>query len=218
MVLFGKEIKLETNMSPKEAKLSLLIISLAVVIILGYFQIFIPIMDIKNLNNEIEMKKSEKIGEETKKKAAQREYDDRIQMYNEQNENYLMSKAKFDQSSLIDDTSLNNMIVEIAEALDIKVVERGIVEIGEENEEYEKRYIPYTLQTDINRLGRFFGSLELSQKSLITFKGSPLEIQLNENGDLSEIFTAKVKIGAYFNEVKPAVEKPVEEGKGGANE
>ena len=57
MVLFGKEIKLETNMSPKEAKLSLLIISLAVVIILGYFQIFIPIMDIKNLNNEIEMKK-----------------------------------------------------------------------------------------------------------------------------------------------------------------
>ena len=69
MVLFGKEIKLETNMSPKEAKLSLLIISLAVVIILGYFQIFIPIMDIKNLNNEIEMKKSEKIGEETKKKA-----------------------------------------------------------------------------------------------------------------------------------------------------
>jgi organic radical activating enzyme len=74
MVLFGKEIKLETNMSPKEAKLSLLIISLAVVIILGYFQIFIPIMDIKNLNNEIEMKKSEKIGEETKKKAAQREY------------------------------------------------------------------------------------------------------------------------------------------------
>ena len=87
------------------------------------------------------MKKSEKIGEETKKKAAQREYDDRIQMYNEQNENYLMSKAKFDQSSLIDDTSLNNMIVEIAEALDIKVVERGIVEIVEENEEYEKRYI-----------------------------------------------------------------------------
>ena len=109
MVLFGKEIKLETNMSPKEAKLSLLIISLAVVIILGYFQIFIPIMDIKNLNNEIEMKKSEKIGEETKKKAAQREYDDRIQMYNEQNGNYLMSKAKFDQSSLIDDTSLKIM-------------------------------------------------------------------------------------------------------------
>ena len=55
MVLFGKEIKLETNMSPKEAKLSLRIISLAVVIILGYFQIFIPIMHIKNLNNEISL-------------------------------------------------------------------------------------------------------------------------------------------------------------------
>jgi hypothetical protein len=138
MVLFGKEIKLETNMSPKEAKLSLLIISLAVVIILGYFQIFIPIMDIKNLNNEIEMKKSEKIGEETKKKAAQREYDDRIQMYNEQNENYLMSKAKFDQASLIDDTSLKLMVAEMAEELGIKIVEVGAVEVIEENEEYTK--------------------------------------------------------------------------------
>ena len=217
MVLFGKEIKLETNMSPKEAKLSLLIISLAVVIILGYFQIFIPIMDIKNLNNEIEMKKSEKIGEETKKKAAQIEYDDRIQMYNEQNENYLMSKAKFDQSSLIDDTSLKLMVAEMAEELGIKIVEVGAVEVIEENEEYTKKYFPYTVQSDVNRLGRFLGYLERAQKALYTFKGSMIEIQLNENADLSDIFTVKVKIGAYFNEDKTIEETP-EEGKGGANE
>ena len=217
MVLFGKEIKLETNMSPKEAKLSLLIISLAVVIILGYFQIFIPIMDIKNLNNEIEMKKSEKIGEETKKKAAQREYDDRIQMYNEQNENYLMSKAKFDQSSLIDDTSLKLMVAEMAEELGIKVVEVGAVEVIEENEEYTKKYFPYTVQSDVNRLGRFFYWLENSNQ-LVTFKGSPLDIQLLDSQGVLGQITVKMKVGAYFNEVKPAVEKPVEEGKGGANE
>ena len=217
MVLFGKEIKLETNMSPKEAKLSLLIISLAVVIILGYFQIFIPIMDIKNLNNEIEMKKSEKIGEETKKKAAQREYDDRIQMYNEQNENYLMSKAKFDQSSLIDDTSLKLMVAEMAEELGIKIVEVGAVEVIEENEEYTKKYFPYTVQSDVNRLGRFFYWLENSNQ-LVTFKGSPLDIQLLDSQGVLGQITVKMKVGAYFNEVKTVEEKPVEETKGGANE
>ena len=217
MVLFGKEIKLETNMSPKEAKLSLLIISLAVVIILGYFQIFIPIMDIKNLNNEIEMKKSEKIGEETKKKAAQREYDDRIQMYNEQNENYLMSKAKFDQSSLIDDTSLKLMVAEMAEELGIKIVEIGAVEVIEENEEYTKKYFPYTVQSDVNRLGRFFYWLENSNQ-LVTFKGSPLDIQLLDSQGVLGQITVKMKVGAYFNEVKTVEEKPVEESKGGANE
>ena len=217
MVLFGKEIKLETNMSPKEAKLSLLIISLAVVIILGYFQIFIPIMDIKNLNNEIEMKKSEKIGEETKKKAAQREYDDRIQMYNEQNENYLMSKAKFDQSSLIDDTSLKLMVAEMAEELGIKIVEVGAVEVIEKNEEYTKKYFPYTVQSDVNRLGRFFYWLENSNQ-LVTFKGSPLDIQLLDSQGVLGQITVKMKVGAYFNEVKTVEEKPVEEGKGGANE
>ena len=217
MVLFGKEIKLETNMSPKEAKLSLLIISLAVVIILGYFQIFIPIMDIKNLNNEIEMKKSEKIGEETKEKAAQREYDDRIQMYNEQNENYLMSKAKFDQSSLIDDTSLKLMVAEMAEELGIKIVEIGAVEVIEENEEYTKKYFPYTVQSDVNRLGRFFYWLENSNQ-LVTFKGSPLDIQLLDSQGVLGQITVKMKVGAYFNEVKTVEEKPVEEGKGGANE
>ena len=217
MVLFGKEIKLETNMSPKEAKLSLLIISLAVVIILGYFQIFIPIMDIKNLNNEIEMKKSEKIGEETKKKAAQREYDDRIQMYNEQNENYLMSKAKFDQSSLIDDTSLKLMVAEMAEELGIKIVEIGAVEVIEENEEYTKKYFPYTVQSDVNRLGRFFYWLENSNQ-LVTFKGSPLDIQLLDSQGVLGQITVKMKVGAYFNEVRTVEEKPVEEGKGGANE
>ncbi len=217
MVLFGKEIKLETNMSPKEAKLSLLIISLAVVIILGYFQIFIPIMDIKNLNNEIEMKKSEKIGEETKKKAAQIEYDDRIQMYNEQNENYLMSKAKFDQSSLIDDTSLKLMVAEMAEELGIKIVEVGAVEVIEENEEYTKKYFPYTVQSDVNRLGRFFYWLENSNQ-LVTFKGSPLDIQLLDSQGVLGQITVKMKVGAYFNEVKTVEEKPVEEGKGEANE
>ena len=217
MVLFGKEIKLETNMSPKEAKLSLLIISLAVVIILGYFQIFIPIMDIKNLNNEIEIKKSEKIGEETKKKAAQREYDDRIQMYNEQNENYLRSKAKFDQASLIDDTSLKLMVAEMAEELGIKIVEVGAVEVIEENEEYTKKYFPYTVQSDVNRLGRFFYWLENSNQ-LVTFKGSPLDIQLLDSQGVLGQITVKMKVGAYFNEVKPVAGNPVEEGKGGANE
>ena len=40
---------------------------------------------------------------------------------------------------------------------------------------------------------------------------------LDSQGVLGQI-TVKMKVGAYFNEVKIVEEKPVEEGKGGANE
>lgn len=217
MVLFGKEIKLETNMSPKEAKLSLVLISVVVVCVLGYYQIFIPIMEIKKVNNDIEIKKSEKLGEEAKLKAAKRENENRLQIYNEQNENYLMSKSKFDQASLLNDTSLKDMIAEMAEEVGIKIVEVGAVEVIEENEQYTKKYFPYTVQSDVNRLGRFFYWLENSNQ-LVTFKGSPLDIQLSESGGIAGIITVKMKVGAYFNEVNLKEEKPLEEGKGEANE
>lgn len=217
MVLFGKEIKLETNMSPKEAKLSLVLISVVVVCVLGYYQIFVPIMEIKKVNNDIEIKKSEKLGEEAKLKAAKRENENRLQIYNEQNENYLMSKSKFDQASLLNDTSLKDMIAEMAEEVGIKIVEVGAVEVIEENEQYTKKYFPYTVQSDVNRLGRFFYWLENSNQ-LVTFKGSPLDIQLSESGGIAGIITVKMKVGAYFNEVNLKEEKPLEEGKGEANE
>lgn len=199
MVLFGKEIKMNTNLSPKEAKLSLLIISLVVVIILGYFQLFIPAMEIKDLNNEIERKTSEKNSEETKKRAAQREYDARLQVYNEQNDNYNRSKEKFEQASLIDDTSLKLMVAEMAEELGIKIIEIGAVEVIEENEQFIKKWFPYTVSSDINRLGRFFYWLENSNQ-LVTFKGSPLDIQLSSSEGVNGQITVRMKVGAYFNE------------------
>lgn len=201
MVLFGKELKINTNLSTKEAKLSLLIISLVVIIFLGYFRIFTPALGIKDLNNEIEMKNSEKNNEEIKKRAAQRDYDKRLQIYNEQNQNYLNSKAKFETASLMDDTSLKLMVAEMAEELGIKILEVGGVEVIEENAEYTKKYFPYTVQSDVNRLGRFFYWLENSNQ-LVTFKGSPLDIQLTETGGIAGVVTVKMKVGAYFNERK----------------
>lgn len=217
MVLFGKEIKLDANMSPKEAKLLLVFISVLVVGLLGYFQMVVPVLEIKKVNNEIEMKKSEKLGEEAKLKAAQREYESRLQMYNEQNENYLMSKSKFDQASLVNDTSLKDMIAEMAEEVGVKIVEVGAVEVIEENEQFTKKYFPYTVQSDVNRLGRLFYWLENSNQ-LVTFKGSPLEIQLTESAGIAGIVTVKMKVGAYFNEVNLKEEKGIEESKGEANE
>lgn len=199
MILFGKEIKLETNLSPKEAKLSLLIISLMVVTIMGYYQAFIPMMQIRDLNNEIDRKTAERNTEETKKRAAQREYDQRLQVYNDQNENYNKSKEKFEQASLLDDTSLKLMVAEMAEELGIKIVDIGAVEIIEENEQYTKKWFPYTVQSDINRLGRFFYWLENSNQ-LVTFRGSPLDIQLGGTDGVAGQITVKMKIGAYFNE------------------
>jgi len=201
MVLFGKEIKIDTNLSPKEAKLSLLIVSLLVITIMGYFQIFVPMMAIKDLNNEIERKVAERNTEETKKRAAQREYDQRLQVYNEQNENYNKSKGKFEQASLLDDTSLKLMVAEMAEELGIKIVDIGAVELIEENEQYTKKWFPYTVQADINRLGRFLYWLENSNQ-LVTFRGSPLDIQLIGNEGVSGQITVKMKVGAYFNEGK----------------
>lgn len=196
MVLFGKEIKLDANLSPKEAKLALLIISLVTVIILGYYQLFIPITKIKDLNNEIDRKVAERNTEEAKKRTAQREYDQRLQVYNEQNENYNNSKAKFEQASLLDDTNLKLMVAEMAEELGIKIVEVGAVEVIEENEHYTKKWFPYTVQSDINRLGRFFYWLENSNQ-LVTFKGSPLEVKLDQA--VPGLIVVKLKIGAYFN-------------------
>lgn len=210
MVLFGKEIKLDANLSPKEAKLALLIISLVTIIILGYYQLFIPITKIKDLNNEIDRKKTERNNEEAKKRTAQREYDQRLQVYNEQNENYNNSKAKFEQASLLDDTNLKLMVAEMAEELGIRILEVGAVEVIEENEHYTKKWFPYTVQSDINRLGRFFYWLENSNQ-LVTFRGSPLDIQLSGSDGVSGQITVKMKVGAYFNEVKIVEEEVVTE-------
>ena len=49
-------------------------------------------------------------------------------------------------------------------------------------------------------------------------EGSPLDIQLLDSQGVLGQITVKMKVGAYFNEVKTVEEKPVEEGKGGANE
>lgn len=215
MVLFGKEIKLDANLSPKEAKLALLVISLMVVIILGYYQLFVPITQIKDLNNEIDRKVAEKNTEETKRRAAQREYDQRLQVYNEQNENYSESKEKFEQASLLDDTSLKLMVAEMAEELGIRILEIGGVEVIEENEQFTKKWFPYTVQSDVNRLGRFFYWLENSNQ-LVTFRGSPLNITLGDGS--SGLITVKMKVGAYFNEGKGFEEATIVEGTGGASE
>ncbi len=53
MELFGKEIKLDMNVSPKQAKLSLLILSVVVVIVLSTFFIVKPALIIRYLNVEI---------------------------------------------------------------------------------------------------------------------------------------------------------------------
>lgn len=211
MVLFGKEININTNLSPKEAKLMLLIISIVIVIIFGYFKIFVPIMEIRDLSNQIQLKTTERNNEENKKRSAQRDYDNRLQVYNEQNENYNRSKEKFEQASLTDDTKLKLMVTEIAEELGIKIIEVGAVSEVKENEEYLKKFFPYTIQTDVNRLGRFLGILERANQ-LTTFKGNPLEIQLNGSDGISGDLTIKLKIGAYFNDVSIPTESVGVEG------
>ena len=121
------------------------------------------------------------------------------------------------ESYLMDNVQESILVLTKLKELGIKIVEVGAVEVIEENEEYTKKYFPYTVQSDVNRLGRFFYWLENSNQ-LVTFKGSPLDIQLLDSQGVLGQITVKMKVGAYFNEVKTVEEKPVEEGKGGANE
>ncbi len=194
MELFGKEIKLDMNVSPKQAKLSLLILSVVVVIVLSTFFIVKPALRIRDLNVEIESKE----GDLTKKKMdfenAIKEYNRRYAIFKEQNENYNREKERFENSSLQDDTSLKYMVADIAEHLNIKILEIGGIEVEEENEEYLKKFIPYKVTGNINSLGQFFYFLENSNY-LVTFKGSELDIQISNLGEV----TVRMNIGGYFN-------------------
>lgn len=201
MVLFGKELKLESNFNPKEAKMFAVFISVLVILGLAYVLVYTPTMTIKSLNNEIEVKNKEKETASTKKTEAENKLADSQRLFEEQNENYLKTKEKFIQASVINDTGLKDMVAQIAEKAQVKIVSTGAPEVIEENEEFIKKYFPYEVETDVNRLGRFLYWLENSNQ-LVTFRGSPLDIQLSGSDGVSGQITVKMKVGAYFNEVK----------------
>ena len=85
------------------------------------------------------------------------------------------------------------MVADIAEYLDIKIVEIGETEILEENAEYIKKSIPYSLIGDINSLGKMFYYLENSNY-LVSFKGSNLDIQISGDENVS----VRMNVGGYF--------------------
>lgn len=195
MEIFGKELKMNTNISPKEAKLSLLIISIVIIIILSFKMIVMPLFDYKDLKVTLTQKETELEGFKKNLVKAQGQLYERQQEYNRQNENYNREKEKFEKASLANDTDLKYMIADIAEYLNIKILEVGKMEISEENEEYLKKTIPYKVEGNINDLGQFFYYLENSNY-LISFKDSNLDIQLSSEEKVS----VRMEVGAYFNE------------------
>ena len=122
MVLFGKELKLESNFNPKEAKMFAVFISILVILGLGYVLVYTPTMTIKSLNNEIEAKNKEKETVSIKKTEAENKLADSQRLFEEQNENYLKTKEKFIQASVINDTGLKDMVAQIAEKEQVKIV------------------------------------------------------------------------------------------------
>ncbi len=194
MELFGKEIKLDTNVSPKQAKLSLLVLSIVVVVGLSIVFIVKPSMRIRDLSVEIENLDRDLANKQSNFEKAVKEYNSRYAIFKEQSESYNREKERFENSSLKDDTSLKYMVADIAEHLNIKILEVGGIEVEEENEEYLKKFIPYKVTGDINSLGQFFYFLENSNY-LVTFKGSDLDIQISNVEEVS----VRMNIGAYFN-------------------
>lgn len=193
MELFGREIKLDTNITPKEAKLILLILSILIIGVLSTSYIVMPVLNMRGINADIIQKSGQLEKEKINLKAAEMEYSKRYEIYQKQYENYNKEKAKFENSSLSDETDMKYMVADIAEYLNIKIVEIGETEILEENVEYIKKSIPYSLIGDINSLGKMFYYLENSNY-LVSFKGSNLDIQISGNENVS----VRMNVGGYF--------------------
>lgn len=194
MVLFGKEIKLDTNIKPKEAKLILLVVSLTVIVLLSTKFIVFPIIEIRDVKNEIIQKSEELNRENINLRRAEEEYSKRYAIYQEQFENYNKERERFELSSLNDETNLKYMISHMAEYLNINILEIGRIEISEENIEYSKKNIPYRLEGNINDLAKFFYYLENSNY-LISFKDSSMDIQFARE----DYVGVRINIGAYFS-------------------
>lgn len=193
MELFGREIKLDTNITPKEAKLILLIVSVLIIGVLSTSYIVMPILNMRQIKSDILKKSNQLSSEKQNLKKAEQEYSRRYEIYQKQYENYNNEKAKFENSSLSDETDMKYMVADIAEYLNIKIVEIGETEILEENAEYIKKSIPYSLVGDINDLGKMFYYLENSNY-LVSFKDSNLDIQIKDNENVS----VRMNIGGYF--------------------
>lgn len=193
MEVFGREIKLNTNITPKEAKIILLIVSILLVGVLSTSYIIMPALNIKDIRVDIDNKNSQLNIEKTNLKKAEKEYSQRYEIYQKQYENYNREKEKFENSSLSDETDMKYMVADIAEYLDIKILEIGASEITEENGEYIKKSIPYYLKGNINNLGKMFYYLENSNY-LVSFKNSNLDIQIAADEDVS----VRMNIGGYF--------------------
>lgn len=193
MELFGREIKLDTNITPKEAKLILLIVSVLIIGVLSTSYIVMPVLNMRQIKSDILKKSNQLSSEKQNLKKAEQEYSRRYEIYQKQYENYNNEKAKFENSSLSDETDMKYMVADIAEYLNIKIVEIGETEILEENAEYIKKSIPYSLVGDINDLGKMFYYLENSNY-LVSFKDSNLDIQIKDNENVS----VRMNIGGYF--------------------
>lgn len=194
MLVFGKEIKFDTNIKPKDAKLILLIVSLTIIIILSINYIVFPIQEIRKIRNDILQKEQELNRERINLKKAEEEYASRFAVYQEQFENYNRERERFELSSLNDETNLKYMISHMAEYLGIRILEIGQLEVSEENIEYSKKNIPYRLEGNINDLAKFFYYLENSNY-LISFQDSSLDIQFSRDNYVG----IRINIGAYFS-------------------
>ena len=103
MELFGREIKLDTNITPKEAKLILLIVSILIIGVLSTSYIVMPVLNLRGIKADIVSKTGQLEKEKINLKAAEKEYSRRYEIYQKQYENYNKEKAKFENSSLSDE-------------------------------------------------------------------------------------------------------------------
>ncbi|TDT69787.1 hypothetical protein EV215_1326 [Hypnocyclicus thermotrophus] len=195
MEIFGRDIdfSINTDFTEKQLKISIIILSIAILIALLVPMIIMPSLSIRSKIKELKSVEVNLQKITTTYIKEKKKYNKQLEIYEAQKKDLKELEIKFKNSTIKDNTGLKIMIDDIAEYIGVKIIEIGSIEIGEDKKGYTKKYIPYTVVGDILQISRFLYFLENSD-FLITLKGSSILINRINNDKVQ----VKFKIGAYF--------------------
>ncbi len=196
MELFGKELRIDMELSEKQQKLVTILGVVVLTVLISIPMIVKPSLKLKVKKQELVAAEQQKAVARTEMEKEKGRYESLLAEYERQSDRLDFLETKFENSSLQDNASLKKMVQEILDHLKIIVLEIGAPELAKDESGYVKIYTPYKIAGDANMVAKFFYFLENSNY-LITLRGSSLEMKQVQNTDENDV-EVKFKVGSYF--------------------
>jgi hypothetical protein len=175
MELFGKEIDIDLDL--KKLKLIILVgLGLGIVILIT-FLIILPIKTDLDKNKKLVSVKKEKISKDRELVRVEKKYEQISKEREKQNDRLYEVLKEFEEHSLKDEAQLKQMVQEILNYLDIKLIEIGKTEEDPDagTLQYIEKMIPYTIAGNGRDIALFFYFLE-NGKGLLTLESGRIEM------------------------------------------